>query len=1096
MIYELDWSKYSWRKFEKICYEYIKNIYSAKFYSTKLTRAQKDSGRDIIIKDYKGTFEAWGECKNHKRNIDLSVIGKNVVLALSHQINKAIFFSVTPITPNTKIEILSVAQKQGFDVLFLDGNELNTEILNCDKVAKKYFRKEYEKYVKKNKNNIWIDTLVSEFPFAEDARNNVKKQYHLENSFQIFLHLFIKNARDEDISDVHVELINISDSDTIFYETEHNWGKKLKAHSDLLYTFCGIVLSPKKNIDMPQVVLDYTLSTGDTCQENIMVGTVDASDIWKAPYVNSNMETFFSDATNILRNVVPENYVKVLYLYGKSGMGKSRLISEIENKAYENSYRVLHIDFREKEEIAAMQSLVMALLGISFSKAKLNLEYSQFQKIYINKIKSYDMEGLYNFIYSSHNNVSLDGLTDSIINLLVIESAEEPILLSIDNIQEISHDLQIIFWNILEHCRAMSISVCFIFAQNIERRIANKNVLILYLKSFDEHGESFVLSQYCDTLKLDDATIIMQELLHLSSESDDFIKRLLRKIELCPMDILLLAKSLGQIPGLFQTIGERKYIANTNAFSIDKYEFPNSFDAVVKLRISNLLDNTNKPEDYIRLLSVLTFFEGQLKMEIFEKFSFPMDMLSHAGKSIIIKVNPVDNTIHFYHEKIYQYAKKEYVGLSTNCIDIIFNFYNQIENKTFIDNYFYLKTLIAKGKKEDAIKWGLILLNQHKNSIQSSNIIKICDLLLQVIDPIKRVREYFSVKLLKADLFLERVNISEAEKLFEELKKIVINKYSLFTSLDVIDFFHKYINQKLHTLQYEKALEAIDEFNKREDVTTSSSIIINDRLCVALYSLGRETEALEAIEKVIQNAEKADNTIWLSIAYSDKAFIHYFNSQNINEICSNFSTAIYYYENGEKYNDYSRKIEIQIQKTIVNILKKDYKKAETEIQQSIHFAEEANYGYLLIPSYNIHSYIMILNNQIDLAQDLLKKALEYANVFSNPKALISIYNNLGSLCIVKQEYEEGYTHYWAGLNILKEICKPQNSFRYMSLLCNFVKLSIFLNKSEFLTKVIHNYKFKSLKEYKEKSQKAFFENHSFQSFSYGVLNFCGYDYLY
>lgn len=1096
MIYKLNWNNYSWHDFEKICYEYIKNVYSAKFYKTKLTRESKDSGRDIIITDHAGTFEAWGECKDHTRNIDLSVIGKNVVLALSHQINKVIFFSVTSITPNTKIEILNVAQKNGFDVLFLDGNNLNTEILNCKKVAKRYFRKEYEKYVKNNKNNIWIDTLISEFPFAEDARNNTKKQYHLKNSFQIFLHLFIKNMRTEEISNVNVKLINIPESDVVFYETEHKWQKNLKKHSDLLYTFGGMVFSPKKNIHMPQIVMYYTLSTGTSYQELITVGTVDASDIWKAPYVNSKNVNFLTNVTNILEKVVPENYVKAIYLYGRSGMGKSRLMSEIENKAYENSYRVIHIDFREQQEISAIRSLIMALLGIPFSKSKLFLEYSQFQKIYIDKLELKDINLLYSIIYSSNDNVSPDGLANSVINLLVKEAAEEKILLSIDNIQEISRDLQILFWNILEYCRTISIPVCFIFSQNTERKIGNQNVLIQYINSVGEHRENFLLSQCCDILSEHDAIILMQELLHLSSESDDFIRKILSKIELCPMDILLLAKSLEQIPGLFQTVGDCKYITNTNAFSLNEYEIPETFNTVVKLRISNLLNGNDKSEDYKQLFSLLSFFEGTLKREIFEMFYFSEDMLSLANKNLIIRVNPVENTIHFYHEKIYQFIKKGYVGLSTIIIDKLFKFYDQIKNKTLCDCYFYIKILIAKGQKEYAINLGLQLLNQYKNYMQGNFIMKVCNLLQKIIDSKKQPKEYFTVTFMKADLLLERINISEAENLFEEAKKIIINKFSFFDPQVVTHFFHRYINQKLHTLQYEKAFGAIEELREKVEITTISSMIINDRLCVALYSLNKEKEALEAVERVIQIAKKENNTIWLSIAYSDKAFCHYYNSKNVDKICSNFSNAIYYYENGEECNDISRKIEIQIQKTIINILKKEYKKAETEIQLAIQTAEETNYGYLVIPSYNIYSYIKIVNNQMDDVRNMLKKALEYANTFSNPKALISIYNNLGSMYIVMEEYEEAYTRYLAGLKILKEICKPQNSFRYLSLLSNIVKLSIFLNKLENIPEIIEIYDFEDLKAYKDKCLKALCEKDSFTSFSYGILSFGGYDYLY
>ena len=146
-IIKLEWQKYDWREFEEICFEYIKEVYSAKFYTTKLTRAQKDKGRDIIVKGKNDDFEAWGECKNHKRNVDLSTIGKNVVLALSHQINKAIFFSVTNITLNTKTEILNIAQKQGFEVLFLDGKILDETIISCRKVAYKYFRETVSSFV-------------------------------------------------------------------------------------------------------------------------------------------------------------------------------------------------------------------------------------------------------------------------------------------------------------------------------------------------------------------------------------------------------------------------------------------------------------------------------------------------------------------------------------------------------------------------------------------------------------------------------------------------------------------------------------------------------------------------------------------------------------------------------------------------------------------------------------------------------------------------------------------------------------------------------------------------------------------------------------
>lgn len=292
MYRKLNWEEYDWRQFEKICFEYIKTVYSAKFYKTQLTRAKKDAGRDIIIKGKYENYEAWGECKNHKRNIDLSTIGKNIVLALSHQINKAIFFSVTRITLNTKIEILTVAQEHGFEVLFLDGHILDQTILSCRQVARRYFRKEYETFVEKNESSIWIDTLLSEYPFAEDAKNNSKTQYHLHNGFRIYLHIFIKNMRNNHIANLHISLKNINGSDLIFYENEYDLNSSLPPFSDLMYTFHGIVFSPKESITLPDVELYCTLDNGMQICKTVKVGEVDASDVWKAPYVNTNSTIF------------------------------------------------------------------------------------------------------------------------------------------------------------------------------------------------------------------------------------------------------------------------------------------------------------------------------------------------------------------------------------------------------------------------------------------------------------------------------------------------------------------------------------------------------------------------------------------------------------------------------------------------------------------------------------------------------------------------------------------------------------------------------------------------------------------------------------
>lgn len=1096
-IYKLNWDKYNWRDFEQICFEYIKECYSAKFYKRTLTRAQKDQGRDIIIKGRKNNFEAWGECKAHKRNIGLEAIGKNIVLALSHQINKVIFFSVTPITLNTKIEILNVAQSHGFEVLFLDGNELNKSILSCHKVSSKYFKKEYQKYIVENANPLWIDTYLSEYPFAEDAKNNSKQQYHLENGFQIFMHLFIKNIGIENVAELHIELDESLSSDIIFYKQELDSNALITSHTDLLYTFQGIVFAPKKDITIPCIRISYSMPDGTHIEEKIEPGTIDASDVWKAPYINSDSIEYINKAHSILEYTVPEKYVRVLFVYGKSGMGKSRLMSEIENKAFECSYSVIHVDFREKKEPHAMRDFLFSLLGLPTMKHKLFLSLSDFQVTFEEKIDNRYVSILYSFLYETNTNVTYDKLSDALIELLIFSSKREPLLIGIDNLQELSYNLQVLFWTTLERCKELSIPVCFLFSHNTERFPNDSNILINYLNLCGDKRENYVLPYECGLLKQPDAVTLMQQLLHLFSGNRQILIDLIGTDGSSPMDILLISKSLSQTDGLFYKIKGEQYIKNTTLFSQKISIVSASTDAVIENRIANLKEiNTGILEEYIELFSLIFYFDGNLPMEIFEYCGFKKEMLFLSNQNLLTKLNYSENSINFYHEKIYSYWEKRYIGVSSQKLQKIYDFYQWDQNEHIVSSYTFLKTLIALKKESEALNVGLSILEKYKRENQNIYVCKTSDVLLSILNKTQEPIKYFRVLFQKADFLLERVNISEAEKAFEEAKEIITTNHTTFTEKDVVHFFHKYINQKLHTLQYAKALDALQEFEQINSSRSDAPMIINDRYCVVLYSLGKEAAALEKINNVIRIAERNKDNIWLSIAYSDKAFTYYFNSRDTAQVYFNFTKAIEYYHLSNDANDISRTIEIYIQKTIIHILEGKDELATKTIQRAMQIAEKVKYGYLQISVININVYLLLKKNDIDNAMLLLEKAFSYANTFSNTKALISIYNNFGNIYLLKNKPEKAIDSYYAGFNVLQEICLPQDSTRYIGLLCNMIKAYTVINKLPLILEKLSKYQFQILEEYANQCQEAIDNDTSISSFCYGILGHNGYDYLF
>lgn len=1091
---KLNWGKYDWRQFEKICFEYIKTVYSAKFYKTQLTRAKKDGGRDIIIKGKYENYEAWGECKNYKRNIDLSTIGKNIVLALSHQINKAIFFSVTHITLNTKIEILTVAQEHGFEVLFLDGHVLDQTILSCKQVAHKYFRKEYEIFVAKNESSIWIDTFLSEYPFAEDAKNNSKTQYHLQNGFRVYLHIFIKNMRNDQIANLHIYLKNINNSDLLFYENQYDLNSSLPPFSDLMHTFRGIVFSPKENISLPDVEVYCTLDNGVQICKTMKVGEVDASDVWKAPYINTNSTTYFTNVTKTLQEIVPEKYVRVLYIYGNSGTGKSRLMKEIENKAYENSYRVIYIDFREKANLIALQDFLMTLLSLPSTKYKINIRLSEFIETFRSKADETSLRLVYEFIYMEKNDISYDKLTSAIINIIVNITKDTPTLVSLDNIQELCKDYQMVFWNVLECCRKISIPICFSLSHNIERNAHIKHILAEYLRTIGDEKENYVLPYECDVLSLPDATILMQQLLHLTSESDKCIEEVLTQNGTLPIDILLLAKGLSQADKLFYKIGNYQYITSPHILIEHSKKISVSTEQLINNRLENMAMNTDEVPLYQEFFSLMCLFDGNLPVEIFEECGFDKKTLLVTNMNLITKMNYKENIITFYHEKFFAFFLHKNISLSSTLLKNICNCYVKYNNEKIVSTFIYIKTLVALKKIDQAIIHGIDALKHYKEEHQSKYISLLCETLLEIIDPISEPVKYFKTLFLQADIWLENVNISEAEKLFEQASQIIKDNYSLFESKDITHFFHRHVNQKLHMLQYDKAINILKSFENLRNLTPNAPLIINDRYCVALYSLGQEKEALEKIDAVIELANTRQDNTWLSIAYSDKAFTYFFNSKDIDKVIINFKKAVQYFEICDEKDSISRNIEISMQSAIIGILENNILDAVDGMQQSIHIAKKNSHGYLLIPSYNLYAYILILQEKIEEAIVSLKKGLSYANICSNEKALISIYNNLGNIYVEKQLYAQALEYYKASYQILKKLCLPSNALRYRGLICNIIKLSSFLNDGDMLAELFLNYNFIGLENYVVSN-----ENNnvplSIVVRNYGILSYNGWDYL-
>jgi len=1096
---QLNWNNYSWSEFEKICFEYIQTVYSSEFFKTTLTNKHKDGGRDIIIKAINDMFEAWGECKDHHRNIDLSVIGKNVVLAISRKINKVIFFSVSKITLNTKIEILTVAQIHGFEVLFLDETLLDNEILRCESISRKYFREAYEKNLAKTYDEIIIRAVLSEYEYAEDSLDYEKKQYHLENGFDVYLHIFVKNISNKDISDIRFSLSSFNKSDIVFYDS-CEIVFNLKSHSDYLISLKGLVSTSSTNIDLPTINLLYT-----TDKINLLaypLGNLDASDVWLVPLIGEGIHRFLIDSVYHLHKIVNNGYARCLFIYGISGVGKSRLINEIGNKCNENGFRSFVFDFSTKNEYEVFREVIKKLLFIP-KQIGISITFKQFREIlYPYNCRPTLQKELYKFLFLEIDYLPKQMLIETLFAFTTYSICKAPIYIAFDNIQEISEESQIILWEFTERVKVVKTNLLILFVENTERKKYTINILQEYLnREILTDNNNYIYSFECSLLNPNEASFMLASLLSIAEENELIIKRIINKIGCRPLDIFLIAKTFKQEKDILIKKNEKYIFGNLSALNNLLDTLPNSLEKVIENRCKSVFKQTPFDKICEQIISLLVLFNGQISYQIYNHFGFSSEALKKLQDSLIIKNNLHTENITFYHDSLFLFCSKHYYLVQKEYLNQIVDWFELKQvSEPVISLYTYLKALIQLSENEKAICFGLkIIKKELKNN--PHEIFSVTKLLLPIVDCRREPLKYFNILYQHAVNELEVVNISDAYKSFETLYNHVIEYDTVLGYECVKEFYHSYSNSKIHILQFNKAEEILINFTKKCDTYNwKHPIFIENRLCVVYFCLGQKDKALAHINNAIKMAEKEKDYFWLSTVYSDKGYTYYItgNSLNARELAIKcFYKAQEYYKL-YKDNSVYRPIEMLRQKALINILKGEINKAKTAIDEATNKARKTLYYYQLIPALNLQAFIYIYLNDFSAAKQILNESLSYAAIFSIRKAMIAIHSALGSISLIEEpkQIEKGIEHYQTACKILQEICTGKNDYRFLGCVANLIRLYVQMGKNEEAHQLLIRHSEKRLCEHYNRCLTIYTNNGKFEQLDYGLINYKGFTFLF
>lgn len=1045
----LNWSQYTWEEFEDICYEYASIKYNSDIYEVSITERRKDGGRDIIITDLVNTKVTWGECKHHKNSVGLDSIGKNVVLAITNQLNKIIFFSVSSVTPNTKHEILCAAKIHGFDVLFLDGTELDREIAGNKQLLNKYFKESFELF-NPNTNTLVIDVCIDEFENAyNDTFYSDSKYYRLENGLDFYVHIFLKNCYSLNIDSIQ---INIPQQTDCHFYTLNESIDKLNSFCDTVLTLHGIALNAQQVISLPQITINYLLNQ-ETKHSFIELGELDSKGICKIPLSGSHNIEYLASIDSLRKQVI-NGHTRIIYLRGISGSGKTRMLEEISSLMIQRAFMPVYIDALKYKKNFLFREMIRQLLCIPHLNSQNSFEEHEFE-ILLNKyhISFPDITSIYKFIWGKKN-ISATILGDFIYQCITKAPVTSKLYIQIDNIQSMDEETQ---GSILFLCSKIikeKSHVCFAFTLNTSyARISNKTPLVQYLENQRFHEDNPVMLPHT-MKKLDEASrqYIVKECLHMSDSYEKEIAEIANQSGALPLDILLFCKMLCN-SNCFIWNDNMREIQDPEKFSENLSMLPNAISSIIQIRLDAIYEVYPNKKNIRKLFQLILFFTNRLPFKIADSFGISKELISKLKEDLII-VQDSDAYISFFHDNYYRYFLKhgEEYCFNSRELSKLLKFSEEYVDElgpTMAVNQ--VKCLYLLNKKDDFQQLAKKLLYEFKALGFYAEIVTLSSFYLSKT----RAQQYQNDRLLflieKAVAQLEAVSFVQGINTLKDIETKIKSMKFIYDNQLVGKFYHQFVNSYTHAGKYHFALDVLHNFETMEQLNYQQKFLIEDRYCLCYYALGNLNMSERHIKKALKIAQKMESNFWVSTAYSDRAFSYLINTVDISKMKYYFRKAIKSYDKETDSSEY-RSIEIEIQSALLALLENKYNKADLHINSAITQAIERTYTYLLIPAYNVKAFILLKKRKIKEAITVLEQARLNSEIFGVTKYMITIWNSLGIAYCAEKNCTKSQECFTIAEKTLRAYSNADDcSVRYAPLIANWL-FSSFQNDPNIIRK--------------------------------------------
>ena len=947
-------------EFEELCCAYAQAKYGDRA-RVNLTPAQGDGGKDIEIILIPTNIINWGECKIHNRNIDLSSIAKNVVLVQSRKICKIIFFSTTDIVYNTKKHIFEVARAHGFEVVFLDRENLFSEF------AKFKIIQDYDL-----DNSLFkIDIFAQEFTQNENAFNYIQLSknpvFTLKSSNRFSFLLLLKNR-----SFIPFKAkIAIDNADKRFKIKILQNKIELAPYSDTLTEICVEAnIKYGESIKLPAIKINVSGN-----QETYDCGELKADFYPEVPFIGQNN----IDSVQAIQNGFVNDSFNVAEIIGKKGTGKSRAIKEITQRFKEAKIFQFCAQNGDTSPILALISFIIDLT--LNGNGKMNDEV--FKALL--RSKNFDENTVSSFskYYASSDTLSaneINELFNIIIRQLIKKSKKELVLIVFDEINELDINSVRLLSDLINTVSDKKCGIKIIVALNKVKEDNRSNELkILENTLTNLTNEKKCFAYKCEELDDEDKLLYCLEI--LGKNEDRCAKIIVSKYPGSP-------GTLSDVCNGLLPLERDERIAKLNKST--------DLDKIHNELIANLF--IGKDGDYGKYVETfckwLILFQNRVPAKFINEY-MNADYLQKMKKERLIKYNLDTDTYRFYQEYSLSVLKSHFNDLKPEA-EIVLQWLDKSNTENVLVRFI---CYTVSKRLDEAFKYGFLVLQNEKTDVRIRK--RIAETLYYAHANFKDKQAHYKIVKSLAHIYLFNNNFKEGVKFFKKAYNLSLNKCIKLEKTETYHIRHEYINSLIHCGRYSDALSTLNSIQESSIESLKHRFLLHNRFGVTNTFLYNTADAENNLQTAMKLALEMNDKFFVSTNYSDLAYL-YLKTNQKEKAALYFNKAVAEHK-ACGYSELYRDIEIYEQKAIALALKNKYNKAMSCINRAQDICKRNYRSFSLLKVNFVKAFINVCLGNFETTETIYNECITLAKIFGSDIQLIYANAGLAALYMLQNK---------------------------------------------------------------------------------------------